>query len=208
MVAISKVIHYLCATKSHFIMLRFKKKIKIADVGVTAIAGIVSVCAMYYAVYKFGMQEAGEELILNLFYVACLTMIGMYFFNRMSPDQFNYRCSLCVGITILLRDILFPPPLASNTLQVICLFLSVVLLLMLTFFYARKQWKTYTKRDLWMIFFVDVVIAALYNYDFYIEPFQEYTDYLMIEIWIRPTITYGLVACFVTELEEDVVHNS
>ena len=208
MVAISKEIHYLCATKSQFIMLRFKKKIKIADVGVTAIAGIVSVCAMYYAVYKFGMQEAGEELILNLFYVACLTMIGMYFFNRMSPDQFNYRCSLCVGMTILLRDILFPPPLASNTLQVICLFLSVVLLLMLTFFYARKQWKTYTKRDLWMIFFVDVVIAALYNYDFYIEPFQEYTDYLMIEIWIRPTITYGLVACFVTELEEDVVHNS
>ena len=201
MVAISKGIHYLCATKSQFIMLRFKKKIKIADVGVTAIAGIVSVCAMYYAVYKFGMQEAGEELILNLIYVACLTMIGMYFFNRMSPDQFNYRCSLCVGMTILLRDILFPPPLASNTLQVICLFLSVVLLLMLTFFYARKQWKTYTKRDLWMIFFVDVVIAALYNYDFYIEPFQEYTDYLMIEIWIRPTITYGLVACFVTETE-------
>ena len=201
LVAISKGIHYLCATKSQFIMLRFKKKIKIADVGVTAIAGIVSVCAMYYAVYKFGMQEAGEELILNLIYVACLTMIGMYFFNRMSPDQFNYRCSLCVGMTILLRDILFPPPLASNTLQVICLFLSVVLLLMLTFFYARKQWKTYTKRDLWMIFFVDVVIAALYNYDFYIEPFQEYTDYLMIEIWIRPTITYGLVACFVTETE-------
>ena len=186
-------------------MLRFKKKIKIADVGVTAIAGIVSVCAMYYAVYKFGMQEAGEELILNMFYVACLTMIGMYFFNRMSPDQFNYRCSLCVGMTILLRDILFPPPLASNTLQVICLFLSVVLLLMLTFFYARKQWKTYTKRDLWMIFFVDVVIAALYNYDLYIEPLQDYTDYLMIEIWIRPTITYGLVACFVTELEEKEV---
>ena len=22
------------------------------------------------------------------------------------------------------------------------------------------------------------------------------------EIWIRPTITYGLVACFVTEVEE------
>lgn len=186
-------------------MLRFKKKIKIADVGVTAIAGIVSVCAMYYAVYKFGMQEAGEELILNMFYVACLTMIGLYFFNRMSPDQFNYRCSLCVGMTILLRDILFPPPLANNTLQVICLFLSVVLLLMLTFFYARKQWQTYTKRDLWMIFFVDVLIAALYNYDLYIEPLQDYTDYLMIEIWIRPTITYGLVACFVTELEEKEV---
>ena len=184
-------------------MLRFKKKIKIADVGITAIAGIFSVIAMYYAVYKFGMQEAGEELILNMFYLACLTMIGLYFFNRMSPNQFNYSCSLCVGMTILLRDILFPPPLAIYAIHVICLFLSVMLLLMLVFFYARKQWKTYTKRDLWMIFLVDVVIAALYNYDNYFEPTEIYTDYLLIEIWIRPTITYGLVACFVTEVEEE-----
>ena len=78
-----------------------------------------------------------------------------------------------------------------------------MLLLMLTYFYARKQWKTYTRRDLWMIFLVDVVIAALYNYDIYIEPAEAYTDYLLIEIWIRPTITYGLVACFVTEVEEE-----
>ena len=152
------------------------------------------------------MQEAGEEIILNIFYVACLTMIGLFFFNRMAPNQFNYRCSICVGMTILLRDILFPPPLANNTLQVICLFLSVVLLLMLTFFYARKEWKTYTKRDLWMIFLVDMVIAALYNYDIYMEPATEYTDYLMIEIWIRPTVTYGLVACFVTEVEEKTLN--
>ena len=186
-------------------MLRFKKKIKIADVGITAIAGILSVCVMYYAVYKFGMQEAGEELILNMFYLACLTMIGLYFFNRMDTNQFNYRCSLCVGMTILLRDILFPPPLAIYALHVICLFLSVWLLLMLTFFYARKEWKTYTKRDLWMIFLVDVVIAALYNYDIYIEPTDIYTDYFLIEIWIRPTITYGLVACFVTEVEENTL---
>jgi hypothetical protein len=184
-------------------MLRFKKKIKIADVGITAIAGFLSVCVMCYAVYKFGLQDAGEELVLNMFYVASLTMIGLYFFNHMSPNQFNYSCSICVGMTILLRDILFPPPLAIFALHVICLFLSVMLLLMLTFFYARKQWKTYTKRDLWMIFLVDVVIAALYNYDIYIEPSDVYTDYYLIEIWIRPTITYGMVACFVTEVEEE-----
>jgi hypothetical protein len=184
-------------------MLRFKKKIKIADVGITAIAGFLSVCVMCYAVYKFGLQDAGEELVLNMFYVASLTMIGLYFFNYMSPNQFNYRCSICVGMTILLRDILFPPPLAIFAIHVICLFLSVMLLLMLTFFYARKQWKTYTKRDLWMIFLVDVVIAALYNYDIYIEPSDVYTDYYLIEIWIRPTITYGMVACFVTEVEEE-----
>ena len=80
--------------------------------------------------------------------------------------------------------------------------MKLKLLLMLVFFYARKQWKTYTKRDLWMIFLVDVVIAALYNYDNYFEPTEIYTDYLLIEIWIRPTITYGMVACFVTEVEE------
>jgi hypothetical protein len=44
-----------------------------------------------------------------------------------------------------------------------------------------------------------MVIAALYNLDIYLEPTNEYTNYMMTEIWIRPTITYGLVACFVTE---------
>ena len=44
-----------------------------------------------------------------------------------------------------------------------------------------------------------MLIAALYNYDIYIEPYNEYTNYMLTEIWIRPTITYGLVACFVTE---------
>ena len=183
-------------------MLRFKKKIKIADVGITAIAGILSICVMLYAVYKFGLQEAWEELVLNVFYVACLTMIGLYFFNRLDTHRFNYWCSISVGITVLLRDILFAPPLAYYALHIVCLTLSVLFLCMLTFFYARKQWKSYTKRDLWMIFLVDVVIAALYNYDIYLVPTDEYTDYLLIEIWIRPTITYGLVACFVTEVED------
>ena len=44
-----------------------------------------------------------------------------------------------------------------------------------------------------------MIIAALYNYDIYLQPINEYTDYPLTEIWIRPTITYGLVACFVTE---------
>jgi hypothetical protein len=70
---------------------------------------------------------------------------------------------------------------------------------MLTFFYARKNWQGYTKRNLWAICIVDMLIAALYNYDIYNEPINEYTNYLLTEIWIRPTITYGLVACFVTE---------
>ena len=79
-----------------------------ADVGLTAIAGFLSVGVMYYAVYKFGLQEAGEELILNMFYVASLTMIGLYFFNHMSPNQFNYSCSICaatIGHICVTRDL-------------------------------------------------------------------------------------------------------
>jgi hypothetical protein len=104
-----------------------------------------------------------------------------------------------VGITILLRDILFAPPLMYYSLHLACSTLSVLLLLMLTFFYARKEWKTYSKSNLWMIFVVDCLIALLYNIDIMLEPRDEFTDYMLTEIWIRPTITYGLVACFVTE---------
>jgi hypothetical protein len=104
---------------------------------------------------------------------------------------------------VLLRDILFPPPLANFPLHLACLTLSVLLLCMLTFFYARKNWKSYSKSNLWTILVIDMLIATLYNYDIYIEPVNEFTDYLLVEIWIRPTISYGLVACFVTETDAD-----
>lgn len=179
---------------------RFKKGAKIFDIVVTAIGGTLSVGVMLYAVFHFGLRESWPELVLNLFYIACLLMIWMYFFTyRITPHQFNYWCSISIGMTVLLRDILFPPPLSYYSLHLICLTLSVLLLCMLTFFYARRNWKSYTKRNLWAICIVDMLIAALYNYDIYLEPINEYTSYLLTEIWIRPTITYGLVACFVTE---------
>jgi len=182
---------------------RFKKGTKIFDIAITAIGGTLSVGVMLYAVYHFGLADVWPELVLNLFYIACLAMIWMYFFNyRITTHQFNYWCSVSVGMTVLLRDILFAPPLAYYALHLSCLTLSVVLLCTLTFFYARKNWRSYTKRNLWAICIIDILIASLYNLDIYLEPINEYTDYLLIEIWIRPTITYGLVACFVTETEE------
>ena len=183
---------------------RFKKNAKIFDIGITVVAAIVSVGVMLYAIGHYGLQEAWPELVLNLFYIACLVMIGMYFFNyRITTQQFNYWCSICVGMTVLLRDILFPPPLAFFSLHLICLVLSVLLLCMLTFFYARKNWQNYTKRNLLVLCIIDILIATLYNYDIYIEPINEYTNYSLTEIWIRPTITYALEACFVTERESD-----
>jgi hypothetical protein len=186
------------------IEVRFKKKSEIFDVLITVIAAVFSVGTMIYGVWHLGLNETWPELVLNLFYIACLVMMGMYFFKyRITTMQFNYWCSVCVGATVLLRDILFAPPLAFYAIHLACLTLSVLMLLMLTFFYARKEWKTYSKRNLWMICIIDMVIAALYNYDIHLEPINEYTGYLITEIWIRPTITYGLVACFVSETEEN-----
>ena len=182
---------------------RFKKGAKVFDIIVTAVGGTLSVGVMLYAVFHFGLADVWPELVLNMFYIACLAMIWMYFFNyRITTNQFNYWCSVSVGMTVLLRDILFAPPLAYYALRLSCLTLSVLLLCTLTFFYARKNWKSYTKRNLWAICIIDMLIASLYNLDIYLEPINEYTDYLLTEIWIRPTITYGLVACFVTETEK------
>lgn len=179
---------------------RFKTNAKIIDILITAIGGTLSIGIMLYAIFHFGLRETWPELVLNIFYIACLVMIWMYFFKyRITTHQFNYWCTLSVGMTVLLRDILFPPPLAFYSLHLICLTLSVLLLCTLTFFYARKDWQSYTKTNLWTICIIDMIIAALYNYDIFIETYDKYTDYLMWEIWIRPTITYGLVACFVEE---------
>ena len=181
---------------------RFKKGAKVFDIVITAVAGMFSVGMMLYGIGHFGLGEAWPELVLNLFYIACLAMIWMYFFNRLDTYHFNYWCSNSVGITVLLRDILFAPPLTYNSLHLVCLTLSVLLLCTLTYFYARKNWKSYTKHNLWAICIIDMLIAALYNIDIYLEPISEYTNYMLTEIWIRPTITYGLVACFVTEVEK------
>ena len=181
---------------------RFKKNAKIFDIGITAVAGMVSVGVMLHCVAHFGLQEAWPELVLNLFYIACLVMIWMYFFNRLDTQRFNYWCSVSVGMTVLLRDILFAPPLANYALHLTCFTLSVLLLCTLTYFYARKDWKSYSKSNLWAICIIDMFIATLYNIDVTcLEATDEYTNYLLTEIWIRPTITYGLVACFVTERE-------
>ena len=180
---------------------RFNQKSKIIDVGITFVGAVLSVGIMLYGVHHFGLGEAWPELVLNLFYIACLVMMTMYFFKRLDSQHFNYWSSVCIGMTVLLRDILFPPPLESYPIQLICLTLAVLLLVMLTFFYARKDWKRYTKRNLWMLFVLDMAIAGLYHYVIYLHPINEYTNYLITEIWIRPTIIYGMVACFVSEKE-------
>ena len=188
---------------------RFKKNTKVFDIMVTAISGTLSVGVMLYAVYYFGLEEAWPELVLNLFYIACLAMIWMYFFNyRITTRQFNYWCSISLGITVLLRDILFPPPLVSYPLHLICFTLSVLLLCTLTYFYARKDWQSYTKGNLWLIFVIDALIATFYHFDvMFYESIDEYTNYILTEIWIRPAISYGLVACFVTESEGETNPN-
>ena len=56
-------------------MLRFKKKAKVFDIVITAVGGTLSVGVMLYAVYHFGLSEAWPELVINLFYIACLAMI-------------------------------------------------------------------------------------------------------------------------------------
>jgi len=182
---------------------RFKERAKVFDIVIPALAIMLSVGTMLYGVFHFGLSETWPELVLNVFYIACVVMIWMYFFNKgITSQQFNYWCSICVGITVMLRDILFHPTLAYYPIGLACSTLSVTLLCMLTYFYARKDWESYTKRNLWMICIIDTLIAILYNIDIILEPSDEYTAYLLTEIWIRPTITYGLVACFVSETKK------
>ncbi len=183
--------------------LRFKDKGTIFNVLVTILAAVFSVVMMIYGVLHLGLKGTWPELVLNVFYIACLVMMWMYFFNwGITTKQFNYWCTLCLGMTVLLRDVLFAPPLVNYPLHLTCLTLSVTLLVMLTYFYARKDWETYSKRNLWTICIIDLIIAALYNIDIFLETADETSTYMMVEIWIRPTITYGLVACFVKEKDE------
>ena len=184
--------------------LRFKNKSDVFNIVVTALAAVLSVGIMLYGVWHFGIQNTWPELVLNLLYIACLVMIWMYFLGaRLTAKQFNSWCTVCVGIAVLLRDVIFSPTQMSiYPIKKACLVLAVVLLIMLAYFYGRKNWKSYTKSNLWAICVVDMLIALLYNIDIMLEPVDEFTTYMMVEIWIRPTITYGLVACFIKETDD------
>ena len=72
---------------------RFKKKAKIFDIGVAAVAVILSVGMMLYGVFFYGLKETWPELVLNLFYIACLVMMGLYFFNRLDTQP----CTSSIG---------------------------------------------------------------------------------------------------------------
>ena len=54
---------------------RFNKNAKVFDIVITAVAAMFSVGMMLYGVFHFGLAEAWPELVLNLFYIACLLMI-------------------------------------------------------------------------------------------------------------------------------------
>ena len=45
---------------------RFKKKAKIFDIGVAAVAAILSVGMMLFGVFFYGLEETWPELVLNL----------------------------------------------------------------------------------------------------------------------------------------------
>ena len=45
---------------------RFKKGAKVFDIGITAVAGMLSVVVMLYGVFHFGLGEAWPEQVLNL----------------------------------------------------------------------------------------------------------------------------------------------
>ena len=182
---------------------RFKSKSQIIDIVINAISLIISVGIMIYGVAHFGLRESWPELVLNVFYIACIVFMVLYFFKRLDSQRFNYWTSICVGITVLLRDVLFPPTLEDYpVIRLACLTLSVTLMLMLMYFYARKDYKSYTKRNLWTLMIIDMAIAGLYTYVLLTSPANEYTEYMNTEIWIRSTIIYGLVSCFVSEKEE------
>ena len=183
--------------------IRFKNKSDIFNIVVTAVAAVVSVGIMLYGVWHFGIENAWPELVLNMLYLACVVLIWLYFLGGpITTRQFNYWCILFVGIGVLLRDILFAPQIDNYLIHKACQVLSVALLILLTYFYARKDWKSYSKGNLWSICIIDMLIAALYNVAIVMGPTDEYTSFLMVEIWIRPTITYGMVACFVKETKE------
>ncbi len=172
------------------------------DIGLVIVTIVLSLASVIYGVFYFGLNDGYSwlGLLLSGCYLWCVILIGMFIFNTgITFNQFNYLCSLGVGLSVLLRDILFQSEMAFYSLELGTRALSVLLLCMLTYFYARKEWKTYTKWNLWMIFIVDTAIAIMYNLDIYFEPTNEYTEYFLVEIGIRPTITYGMVSCFVSE---------
>lgn len=81
--------------------IRFKKKSQLIDIVITAVAAVLSVGIMLYGISKFGLGEAWPELVLNLFYIVCLVLMAMFFFQEtrqptiqlLEFDMHRYYCA-------------------------------------------------------------------------------------------------------------------
>ena len=60
---------------------RFKNKSDVFNIIVTILAAAISVGTMIYGVLHLGFENTWPELVLNVFYIACVAMMLMYFFN-------------------------------------------------------------------------------------------------------------------------------
>ena len=66
---------------------RFKKKSQLFDIGITAVAAMLSVGIMLYAIVHFGLGEAWPELLLNVCYIICLVLMGLYLLRQMAKKK-------------------------------------------------------------------------------------------------------------------------
>ena len=70
---------------------RFKERAKVIDIVITALAVMLSVGTMLYGIFHYGLAETWPELVLNVFYIACVVMIWLYFFDHKAIQLLVYR---------------------------------------------------------------------------------------------------------------------
>ena len=77
---------------------RFNDRTSGINIVINTLAIMFSVGIMIYGIFHFGLKETWPELILNLFYIACIVMIWLYFFIGRPPrfsnaeGHFRHRC--------------------------------------------------------------------------------------------------------------------
>lgn len=145
-----------------------------------------------------------SDLIVHLLYLACFMLMFLYLFDVGVSSHAMFKYSLLTfGLTILLQNILFPPPSPSSGFTAAASFLAVAIIGALIVWYMGWRDIHRSNRMAVVILVALVISCALYTWSA-LRMGAIFTSMVItvIGIWIRPLIAACIFACYLFRMKK------
>lgn len=158
--------------------------------------GLITVCiSLYVAITDFSWPD----LIVHFLFVTCFLLLLVYLYRGGMSSHAMFKYSLLTfGVTIILQNVLFPPPSPSTGFTAMTSFLAVAIIGALIVWYMGWQDVKRSKHMALVILAALAIDSSLYTWSLYVmgARFTSMTV-TVISIWVKPAIAACIFACYI-----------